>query len=116
MPKIREVDQHITPADQTRIAETHPELIFVLMNGEQPLAHAKKTPQGKAERRTLLEKAGFPIQALVLPPKSSGWAEDDLLDACACAWSAKRLANGTGLRLPETPEYDARGLRMEICG
>ncbi|MDP4824174.1 MAG: DUF429 domain-containing protein, partial [Aestuariivirgaceae bacterium] len=116
LAKIREVDETITPADQTRISETHPELIFVLMNGQTPLAHGKKTPEGKAERRALLAKAGFPLGNLDIPPKSSGWGEDDLLDACACAWSAKRLATGAGLRLPEMPEYDARGLRMEICG
>ncbi len=41
-------------------------------------------------------------------------APDDLLDACAAAWTAGRVAKGAAERLPETPPTDARGLRMEI--
>jgi predicted RNase H-like nuclease len=90
------------------------------MNGDQPLRLPKKIkgracPDGMALRAGLLEAAGFPLAALVRPAKSSGWGEDDLMDACACAWSARRLAMGRGLRLPDNPVLDARGLRMEIC-
>jgi predicted RNase H-like nuclease len=113
-PKIREIDALITPDLQSRLAEVHPEVSFRLMKG-QDLAHPKKKAEGRAERRALLEQAGFPLGKLESPPKG-GWGEDDLLDACACAWSAQRLAHGQALRLPEVPEYDARGLRMEICG
>jgi predicted RNase H-like nuclease len=113
-PKIREIDALMTPDLQSRLAEVHPEVSFRLMKGQE-LAHAKKKAEGRAERRTLLEQAGFPLGKLASPPKG-GWGEDDVLDACACAWSALRLAQGKGLRLPEVPEYDARGLRMEICG
>lgn len=118
-PKIRELDVLLTPALQQRIHEVHPELAFTRMNGESPLDLPKKVKgrpdrQGMALRRKLLEKAGFPITRLI-PPEARGWGEDDLLDACACAWSAKRLAEGRGLRLPENPAHDGRGLRMEIC-
>jgi len=113
-PKIREVDALMTPDLQIRLAEVHPEVSFRLMKGQE-LAYPKKKIAGHAERRALLEQAGFPLSTLKSPPKG-GWSEDDLLDACACAWSALRLAQGQGLRLPETPEYDALGLRMEICG
>lgn len=119
-PKMRELDALLTPQIQTRLCEVHPELAFTLMNGERPLDLPKKikgrpSPDGMALRMSLLEKAGFPIGKLSRPPKG-GWGEDDLLDACACAWSALRLAEGKGLRLPPTPVFDARGLRMEICG
>ena len=113
-PKIREIDALMTPDLQSRLAEVHPEVSFRLMKGQE-LAHAKKKAEGRAERHTLLKQAGFPLGKLTSPPKG-GWGEDDLLDACACAWSALRLAQGKGLRLPEVPECDARGLRMEICG
>ena len=113
-PKMREIDALMTPDLQSRLAEVHPELSFRLMKGQE-LAHAKKKAEGRAERRTLLEQAGFPLGKLTSPTKG-GWVEDDLLDACACAWSALRLVDGKGLRLPQTPHLDARGLRMEICG
>lgn len=120
-PKMRELDALLTPALQERVSEVHPELAFTLMNGERPLDLPKKikgrpSPDGMALRRALLVKAGFPMGNVEYPPKSSGWAEDDLLDACACAWSAFRLKTGQALRLPSEPALDARGLRMEICG
>jgi predicted RNase H-like nuclease len=40
-------------------------------------------------RRELLAGAG-----IALPPKVAGAAEDDLLDAAAVAWSARRIAAG----------------------
>ena len=40
---------------------------------------------------------------------------DDVVDAAACLVAALRIAQGVALTLPAgTPEYDARGLRMEI--
>src|SRR6185312_6970788 len=41
LPKIREVDSHLTSADQSRIREGHPELSFALMNGGQALTERK---------------------------------------------------------------------------
>ena len=39
---------------------------------------------------------------------------DDVLDAVAAAWTALRVWYGTGVRMPERPALDARGLAMEI--
>jgi predicted RNase H-like nuclease len=68
-----------------------------------------------ALRRELLARNGFPVSRLQHPawPKSKV-AEDDILDACACAWSAARIARGEHISLPAEPEFDARGLRMQI--
>jgi predicted RNase H-like nuclease len=41
-------------------------------------------------------------------------APDDLLDAVAAAWTARRLVEGVAERLPAEPAVDRRGLRMEI--
>ena len=119
-PKMREVDAVMTPALQSRIFEVHPELAFWAMNGETPLALPKKVkgrphPPGLALRRGLLEAAGFPLATL--PPASYRAADvgpDDLLDACACAWSARRLGQGRGVRFPAHPPANSRGLRMAI--
>jgi len=119
-PKMREIDRLITPALQSRIVEVHPELAFWAMNGEAPLPLPKKVKgrvhdNGLALRASLLAAAGFPLQAL--PPASYRRADvgaDDLIDACACAWSARRIAEGRAIRLPADPPRDARGLRMAI--
>jgi len=119
-PKIREVDAVMSPEAQERVAECHPEGAFWAMNGEHPMSEPKKLksrpyPPGLELRRTLLKKAGYPEQFLTerrFRPSQAG--EDDFLDACACAWTARRVLQGRARRFPEEPLRDPRGLRMEI--
>ncbi|MEM8645299.1 MAG: DUF429 domain-containing protein [Pseudomonadota bacterium] len=120
LPKIREIDGLITPDMQARVFEVHPELAFWALNAETPLPLAKKiksraNPEGLAFRRALLRQNGFPIDRLQTGawPKSKV-GEDDILDACACAWSAMRIFRGEHVTLPQDPVRDSRGLRMEI--
>lgn len=119
-PKIREVDAVMTPALQARVVECHPELAFWRLNGETALALPKKVksqphPPDLELRRTLLRGAGFAESFLT----RNSWRRaqagpDDLLDACACAASAVGIASGRGIRFPDCPPVDPRGLRMEI--
>ncbi|WP_108880443.1 DUF429 domain-containing protein [Anderseniella sp. Alg231-50] len=114
-PKMREVDAAITPQSQSRVFEIHPEVAFCAMNNGYAVQHAKKTADGAALRRALLMAGGFPLARLQHPQwKKSQAADDDILDACACAWSACRIASGHNIVFPAIPELDARGLRMEI--
>ncbi len=119
-PKMREVDALMTPALQSRIFEVHPELAFWAMNGERPLALPKKVkgrphPPGLDLRRALLEAAGFPLATLPTASyRAADVGADDLLDACACAWSARRLREGRASRFPAIPPTNSRGLRMAI--
>ncbi len=119
-PKMREIDALMTPELQSRVHEMHPEVAFWAMNGERPLTEPKKIkgrlhPKGLALRRTLLKQAGFPLDRLTPPdaPRRD-WAEDDLLDACAAAWTARRIRDGEHIRLPAQTARDGKGLRMEI--
>jgi predicted RNase H-like nuclease len=122
-PKIREVDLLMAPALQDRVFESHPEAAFWAMNGQRPLALAKKVKSRPFEpglelRRKLLESAGYPRKWLTdrhFRPSVAG--PDDLLDACACAWTAARLAMGKAVRFPAAePDRDMKNLRMEIWG
>lgn len=119
-PKIREADALITPQAQARIVECHPEGAFWAMNGRKPLTEPKKLksrayPQGLALRRALLERAGYPASFLAAHRfRASQAGEDDLLDACACAWTARRVLRGEAHRFPDEPRIDPRGLRMQI--
>jgi predicted RNase H-like nuclease len=111
-PKIQEADASITPAMQDCVVESHPEVCFWALGGEQHLMHPKRTRDGQAERLRLLESVyGETIRDLT-PPK--GAARDDLYDACVLAWTASRVAGGTAVHLPSEPRRDERGLRMEI--
>lgn len=122
--KIREIDALMTPALQERVYETHPELAFWALNGEQPLDTAKKVksrphPPGLEARRMLLAAAGYDAGFLARGDKvfRAGLAgADDFLDAAACSWTAARIATGQARRFPVDPPLDAKGLRMEIWG
>jgi predicted RNase H-like nuclease len=72
--------------DGARLYEVHPELSFTALAGA-PLADSKHTAAGLAARRNLLAQAGIDV-----PLRVPGAAEDDLLDAAAVAWSARRIA------------------------
>jgi predicted RNase H-like nuclease len=119
-PKMREIDALMSPALQSRVREVHPELAFWAMNRGSPLPLPKKVkgrphPPGLDLRRGLLRQNGFPLDELSPPDyRTSRVGPDDLIDACACAWSARRIATGTSLRFPEDPPRDSKGLRMEI--
>lgn len=119
-PKIREVDALMTPELQRRVHEVHPEAAFWAMNGGVPVPFAKKVRSdnhrpGLDYRRQLLRDNGFPLAAL--PDnryRRSDVGEDDLLDACAAAWSARRILHGLHLEFPAQEHRDEKGLRMVI--
>jgi predicted RNase H-like nuclease len=112
LPKIREADVALSPGLQGRIVESHPEVCFWALGGERPLQHAKRRPEGRAERLRLLETAFGASMPDVRPPKGAAW--DDLYDACVLAWTASHVADGSAVHLPAKPQRDERGLRMEI--
>jgi predicted RNase H-like nuclease len=79
------------------------------MAGGPPVLTPKRSAIGSKERLRLLQRAG-----VCLPERPAGAAVDDLLDACALTWSARRVADGTASHVPDPPSRDARGLRMEL--
>jgi predicted RNase H-like nuclease len=97
---------------QGRVIEVHPEVCFWALNGGAPVMTRKRSPAGEEERLALLSTAfGDQLATIDVP---AGAARDDLLDACAAAWTAWRFATGQHKSLPEHPPLDSRGLRMEI--
>lgn len=111
LPKITEADACMTPALQCRVVESHPEVSFSALAGRH-LAQPKRKPAGRAERLQILETAFGQAAHHLSPPRGAAW--DDLLDACVLAWTASHLADGTAVYLPAEPEFDSRGLRMQI--
>lgn len=115
-PKIREVDAAISPRDQARLGEAHPEVAFWRLNGEQPCRFSKRTREGQDERKALLKRTGVdPERLLDRIRDMSGAGVDDVLDACAIALTAKARLTGEAVRLGDGAR-DRRGLLMEIWG
>ena len=121
LDKVVEVDKFLCGHRDYigRVFETHPELAFWRLNGEQPLSEPKKCkgrihPPGLKLRRALLMRAGVPEEtAHARPPP--GAAEDDLIDALACAVIARRIQSNRAKPFPDPPpEPDSCGLPMAI--
>lgn len=110
--KIAEADQYRRRAapqpGEVHLYEVHPELSFAALAGA-PLPDTKHTPAGLAVRRDLLARAG-----ITLPPKVAGAAENDLLDAAAVAWSARRIAAGTAVTLTNRDQPADDGTEVAI--
>jgi predicted RNase H-like nuclease len=93
---------------RVQLYEVHPELAFAAMAGA-PLPDSKHTPAGLAVRRELLAAAG-----ITLPARAAGAAADDLLDAAAVAWSARRIAAGQAMILAGPSQRADDGARIAI--
>jgi predicted RNase H-like nuclease len=118
--KIRELDGLLRDNAELRdiVHEVHPELAFWRLNGEKPLQFGKKVrgrpaTNGLDERRKLLLSAGLP-NAIVSSKAPRGAGVDDMLDALAGLFVAKRLVEGTAEPFPKSPIRDNHGLLMAI--
>lgn len=110
--KIKEVDAVQSSRRQASLFEACPELSFAVMAGGAPMQHSKRSAAGRAERVAALhDHLGVDVPAL-LEARRPGAQPDDVLDALALAWTARRRLDGSCLRLGG--ELDATGLRMEV--
>ncbi len=116
--KIREVDDAILA--QSPVFECHPEAAFWAMNNRAPLTEPKKLRSrphaaGLQQRVALLKRHGFSesfLRQARFPRSQAG--SDDVLDACACSWTAARIFRGEAISFPAQVPVDAKGLRMAI--
>ena len=105
-PKIREVDALVSHSDDDRVAEIHPECAFRRLAG-----HAlapKRSADGREQRVALLEPIFGSIDVRV-----RGARPDDVLDAFAVLWSARRFAAGAHEQLGDGAR-DERDLPMRL--
>jgi predicted RNase H-like nuclease len=113
LPRFAEVDAEIEPYHQRQVYEVNPELAFFQMNDDRPFRHTKRTAAGQRERRAALQRRLPGIERL-LDVQLNGIQPHHLLDVAADLVTARRIAGRSVARLPESPEWDERGLRMEI--
>lgn len=120
MPKIRELRETLAPDDFApsalpRAVEVHPESSFVRLAGE-PMSESKRVHAGHRQRLATLAGA-FPniaLAAVSAPPAGPPRPGlDDLLDAAAAAWTARRIVAGTAECLG-AGRHDETGYPMHI--
>jgi predicted RNase H-like nuclease len=113
LPRLAEVDKDMEPYWQRTVFEVHAELSFYQLNNDRPLEHPKHAEEGHHERRELLRRR-FPGVERIIDARMRKVRAAHLLDAAACLWTSRRIAARAVNRIPEVPEWDSQGLRMEI--
>jgi predicted RNase H-like nuclease len=108
--RILEVEVWVGTTRRT-VVEVHPEVCFATMAG-RPLTSRKSTWTGAEERRDLLSSVGIELRGSLGDTGSAG--VDDVLDAAAVAWTARRHAVGEARCLPEVPETFGDGIACAI--
>lgn len=111
--RISEVYEVIGSYHQRTVFEAHPEMSFYQLNENRPLRYAKNTVAGRGERRTLVVDR-IPGAEQALTYHLPGVRLAHMYDGLALLWTARRIRARGIQRLPEMPEWDAEGLRMEI--
>jgi len=108
--KVEQIDRILQRHHELRgrVHEVHPEVSFAMWNGGEALAAAKRTADGLAARRKLVEEH---FGAIPLAPRGAG--EDDVLDAFAALWTAERIVAGRSRELGDA-RADVTGLPMRI--
>ncbi|MCP9951825.1 DUF429 domain-containing protein [Actinomadura madurae] len=109
-PKVLEVDQWVRKTGR-RVVEVHPELSFAEMAGRA--LPSKTRWAGVERRRELLEGVGIVLKS-DLGEAGEKARVDDVLDAAAAAWTARRVAEGRARCIPESPQSFSDGLTCAI--
>lgn len=112
--RIAEVDTDIAPYWQRTVYEVHPELSFYQLNDDRPVAFSKHSQAGRNEREALLLDRLPGVERILEARVPRRVTRAHLVDAAACLWTARRIVSRAVKRLPEDPEWDGLGRRMEI--
>ena len=107
---IRALDDALGDPPLEHVVEVHPELAFRAL--DPAVRDRKGSARGTIQRLRALREVMDVEEALAEAP--SAVPVVDALDACAAAWSARRLANGRGECVGDGTR-DARGRPMRIC-
>lgn len=113
LPRIREIDEVVSPDLFPRVCEAHPETSFVELTGA-PLSEPKRTALGLEQRINALSSE-IPNVAQLVADRPTATKPDDIVDALAAAWTARRVHLGTARWLGDLADLDDRGHRMVVA-
>ena len=119
-PNIRTVDQFLQQDEVLRdkVYESHPELLFRILNGNNSILQKKATKKGLRHRLGLLkDKSKFAddfFRDIKEEYRRNQVDEDDIVDAMALALFARYSLEDEMKTIPEEPPVDSTGLPMAI--
>jgi len=98
------------------IREVHPEVCFWALAGQRPMAHRRKTSEGRVERLSVIERFEPAVHQLLAQAAENAWRDvqvDDVLDATVAFITAEAV-HGDLVSLASSPSHDLEGLPMEM--
>jgi predicted RNase H-like nuclease len=119
VPKIRDVDGFLIENENFRekVREVGPEICFQSFAGF-PMKHPKKEVEGFLERKEALCNvctfADEVIEYAFSKYRRKDLAKDDILDALAAAFTAKIGSEHGFVYVPQEPETDGKGLKIQM--
>lgn len=119
-PNIKIVDQYLQNDEALRekVFESHPELLFRILNGNNSILQKKATKKGLRHRLSLLKKhsqfADDFFRDIKEEYRRNQVDEDDIVDAMSLALFALRSIERDLKTLPDNPPTDSTGLPMAI--
>lgn len=120
VPKIRDVDSFLVKNKNYRekVREIGPELCFQSFAGF-PMKYSKKKVEGFLERKDALNNVctftDEIIEYVLSTYRRRDIAKDDILDALAAALTAKIGSRYGFTYIPQKPETDSEGLKIQIA-
>lgn len=112
LDRIADVDEVMSPQEQQRTMEVHPELALRRMGGVTDLP-PKRLVAGRQVRLEILRSwLPDPVATVAAAPRPA--KPDDAIDALACAWSALRVVAGTAEVHGDPGFRDSGGLQALI--
>ncbi len=118
--KIRQVDQLLqnNSSYTEKVCESHPELLFRILNGWESVQQRKQTRKGMKHRLNLLKSVREESESIYRELKEEfrrkEVGEDDIVDAMVLAYFAHQSEQNGIQQLPENPSADSRGITMAI--
>jgi predicted RNase H-like nuclease len=120
IPNIRLVNRLIKEHEHFRdkVFESHPELLFQILNGHNTILQKKETKKGLRHRLGLLKRVSSFADDFFRDIKEeyrrNQVEEDDILNATVLAVFALRSVDHKIRTIPEVPELDSLGLPKAI--
>ncbi|HLR77219.1 MAG TPA: DUF429 domain-containing protein, partial [Balneolaceae bacterium] len=120
VPNIRVIDRFMQKDESNRkkVFESHPELLFQILNGGNSILQKKATKKGLRHRLHLLEDQNGTIKEYFRNIKEeyrrNQIEEDKIINAMVLALFALRSLDKPLKSLPEEPPVDSVGLPMAI--
>ena len=117
--KIKEVDDFLQTkkAWKNKLFESHPEFVFMMLNGGTPIYESKKTKEGLEARLSVLRQHTQNIDRLLEDIyRQPGMKKrlDDIIDAICLAVVGNLGRTNKFLSIPANPMKDSTGLIMQI--